>query len=72
MCDGLVLFSDFSFLLVRLDEHTRITHEVRIPFCQDELNSVRINECNKAKHPFLLKWNPNILNRSKHTSNEKQ
>ena len=58
-----VLVGDFSLLPVGLDEHSRITDKVRVPFGQDELHSLRVHEGHKPKHPLLLVWDPHILNR---------
>lgn len=67
-----ILIGYFSLLFIWFNKNTWITDKMRVSFCQNRLHSFRENKCNKSKHPFLLIWNPYILNWSKDTSQHKK
>ena len=65
-----LLVWNFPLLLVRLNKHARITYEMRVPFGQNDLHSLRVYERNKPEHSLLLVRNPYILHWPKLASNQ--
>ena len=67
-----VLVRDFALLLIGLNQNPSITNKMRVPFSQNELHCLWINEGYKPEHPLLLIWDPHILNWTENASTTKQ
>jgi hypothetical protein len=52
---------DLALLLVGLDEHARVAHEMRVPLAQDDLHRLCIDEGDEAEHALLLVRDAHVL-----------
>ena len=52
---------DLALLLVGLDEHARVAHEVRVPLAQDDPHRLCIDEGDEAEHALLLVRDAHVL-----------
>ena len=59
---------DLALLLVGLDEHARVAHEVRVALAQDGLHRLGVHEGDEAEHALLLVRDAHVLHRPEHAA----
>ena len=59
---------DLALLLVGLDEHARVAHEVRVALAQDGLHRLGVHEGDEAEHALLLVRDAHVLHRPEYAS----
>jgi hypothetical protein len=62
---------DLALLLVRLDEHARVAHEVGVALVVDDLHSLCVDEGDEAEHALLLVGDAHVLHRPVHAAPSK-
>ena len=60
--------AELAHLLVWLDEHARVAHEMRVALAQDDPHALRIDEGDEAEHALLLVRDAHVLHRPVHAA----
>jgi hypothetical protein len=66
--DGPEPVGDLALLLVGLDEHARVAHEVRVALAQDDPHRLGVDEADEAEHALLLVRDAHVLHRPVHAA----
>jgi hypothetical protein len=66
--DGPEPVGDLALLLVGLDEHARVAHEVRVSLAQDDPHRLGVDEADEAEHALLLVRDAHVLHRPVHAA----
>jgi hypothetical protein len=67
-CNGPEPVGDLALLLVWLDKHARVAHEMRVALVQDDLHALRVDEGDEAEHALLLVGDAHVLHRPVHAA----
>jgi hypothetical protein len=70
--DGPEPVGDLALLLVGLDEHAGVAHEVRVALAEDDLHRLGVDEGDEAEHALLLVRDAHVLHRPVHAAKETQ
>jgi len=66
--DGPEPVGDLALLLVGLDEHARVAHEMRVALAEDDLHRLGVDEGDEAEHALLLVRDAHVLHRPEHAA----
>ena len=68
--DGPEPVRDLALLLVGLDEHARVAHEMRVALAEDDLHRLGVDEGDEAEHALLLVRDAHVLHRPVHAAKQ--
>ena len=66
--DGPEPVGDLALLLVGLDEHAGVAHEMRVALAEEDLHRLGVDEGDEAEHALLLVRDAHVLHRPEHAA----